>query len=55
MSDQIGYQVDLTPAQLKVGDSFVVRIRAHRGSSLAQVEATPAVRLADREPGAPTT
>ena len=42
-------------AQLKVGDRFVVRIRADRGSSLAQVEATPAARLADREPGAPTT
>ena len=45
----------ISPAQLKVGDRFVVRIRADRGSSLAQVEATPAARLADREPGAPTS
>jgi hypothetical protein len=45
----------ISPSQLKVGDRFVVRVRADRGSTLAQVEATPAVRLADREPGAPTT
>ena len=43
----------ITPSQLKVGDRFVVRIRADRGSTLAQVEATPANHLGDREPPAP--
>jgi hypothetical protein len=37
-------------SQLKVGDRFVVRVRAPRGSTLAQVEATDAVHLGDREP-----
>ena len=37
-------------AQLKVGDRIVVRIRADRGSTLAQVEATAAVHIGDREP-----
>jgi hypothetical protein len=37
-------------SQLKVGDRIVVRIRADRGSSLAQVESTPAVHIGDREP-----
>ena len=43
----------ISPSQLKVGDRFVVRIRADRGSTLAQVEATPANHLGDREPPAP--
>jgi hypothetical protein len=43
----------ITPSQLKVGDRFVVRIRADRGSTLAEVEATPANHLGDREPPAP--
>jgi hypothetical protein len=38
------------PSGLKVGDRFVVRIRADRGSTLAQVAATPARHLGDREP-----
>ena len=37
-------------SQLKVGDRIVVRIRAGKGSSLAQVESTPAVHVGDREP-----
>ncbi len=37
-------------AQLKVGDRVVVRIRAAKGSSLAQVEATAASHVGDREP-----
>ena len=37
-------------SQLKVGDRIVVRVRADRGSSLAQVESTPAVHIGDREP-----
>jgi hypothetical protein len=42
----------ISPGQLKVGDRFVVRVRADRGSTLAQVEATPAAHLGDREPPA---
>lgn len=37
-------------SQLKVGDRVVVRIRADRGSTLAQVESTPALHVGDREP-----
>jgi hypothetical protein len=40
----------ISAAQLKVGDRIVVRVRADRGSSLAQVESTPAVHVGDREP-----
>ena len=43
----------ISPSQLKVGDRFVVRVRADKDSTLAQVEATPAAHLGDREP--PTT
>ena len=39
-------------AQLKLGDRVVVRTRAARGSSLAQVEATAARHVGDREPAA---
>src|SRR5579871_756652 len=38
--------------QLKVGDEVVVRIRADKGSTLAQVESTAAVHVGDREPAA---
>jgi hypothetical protein len=37
-------------AQLKIGDTIVVRIRAKQGSTLAQVESTPAAHVNDREP-----
>ncbi len=37
-------------AGLKAGDRIVVRVRADRGSTLAEVEATAAKRVADREP-----
>jgi hypothetical protein len=37
-------------SQLEVGDRVVVRIRADQGSTLAQVESTPAVHVGDREP-----
>jgi len=37
-------------AQLKLGDTIVIRIRAPKGSNLAQVESTPAVHVGDREP-----
>jgi hypothetical protein len=40
----------ISASQLKVGDRIVVRVRADRGSSLAQVESTPAVHIGDREP-----
>jgi hypothetical protein len=35
---------------LKPGDRIVIRVRADRGATLAEVEATPAKRVADREP-----
>jgi hypothetical protein len=37
-------------SQLKTGDRIVVRVRADRGSSLAQVESAAAVHIGDREP-----
>lgn len=37
-------------AQLKLGDSVAIRIRADKSSTLAQVESTPAVHVGDREP-----
>jgi hypothetical protein len=40
----------ISPSQLKVGDTVAVRIRADRGSTLAQVESAPAVHVGDREP-----
>jgi hypothetical protein len=39
-------------AELEVGERIVVRVRADKGSTLAEVEATPAKRLAEREPPA---
>jgi hypothetical protein len=39
-------------SKLVVGDKIVVRIRAPKGSSLAQVEATAANHVGDREPAA---
>ena len=38
------------PSTLKPGDRIIVRVRAPKGSTLAQVESTPARRVADREP-----
>jgi hypothetical protein len=40
-------------SQLAVGDRISIRIRAPRGSSLAQVEATPAKKVAEHEPAPP--
>jgi hypothetical protein len=40
----------ISPSQLQLGDRIVVRVRADRGSTLAQVEATAANRLAEHEP-----
>jgi hypothetical protein len=40
----------IAPTQLQVGDRVTVRIRASRGSTLAQVAATPANRIAEHEP-----
>ena len=37
-------------SKLTIGDRIVVRIRADKGSSLAQVTSTPANKIADREP-----
>ena len=39
-------------SSLKAGDRIIVRIRAAGGSSLGEVEATAAKRVADREPKA---
>jgi hypothetical protein len=39
-------------SKLVVGDKIVVRIRAAKGSSLAQIEATAANHVGDREPAA---
>jgi len=39
-------------SQLKAGDRIVIRVRADRGATLAEVEATAAKRVADREPRA---
>ena len=38
--------------KLVVGDRIVIRIRAAKDSTLAQVEATPANHIGDREPAA---
>jgi hypothetical protein len=40
----------IDPSKLTIGDRIVVRIRADKGSSLAQVTSTPARKLAEREP-----
>jgi hypothetical protein len=40
----------ISASQLKVGDRIAVRVRADAGSSLAQVEATPAVHIGEHEP-----
>jgi len=39
-------------SKLVVGDKIVVRIRAEKGSTLAQIEATAANHVGDREPAA---
>ena len=45
----------IAASQLKAGDRITVRIRAQAGSSLAQVEASPARHVGDHEPGNPAT
>jgi hypothetical protein len=40
----------IDPTKLVVGDRIVVRIRAKAGSTLSQVESTPANHIGDREP-----
>ena len=40
----------IDPSGLHAGDRIVIRVRADRGSTLAQVEAAAARRVADREP-----
>lgn len=39
------------PSQLKAGDRITVRVHTSRAATLAQVEATPAARVGDHEPG----
>jgi hypothetical protein len=43
----------IDPSKLVIGDRIVVRIRAAKGSSLADVESTAANRIGDREPAQP--
>ena len=45
----------IAASQLKAGDRITVRIRAQAGSSLAQVESSPARHVGDHEPGNPAT
>jgi hypothetical protein len=45
----------IEPSQLKAGDRITVRVRAPRGSTLAQVETTAASHIGDHEPGQPET
>jgi hypothetical protein len=40
----------IAASDLQPGDHLTVRVRAARGSGLAQVEATPAARIAEHEP-----
>lgn len=40
----------IAASDLKVGDRIAVRVRADRGSSLGEVEASPAVHVGDHEP-----
>jgi hypothetical protein len=42
----------IDPAHLTVGDRIVVRIRAEKGSSLAEIQAKAATKVAEREPRA---
>ena len=37
-------------ADLKAGDKVAIHVRAQAGSTLGQVEATPAARVAEHEP-----
>jgi hypothetical protein len=43
----------IAPAVLQAGDRITVRVRAARGSTLTQVEATAAARIAQHEPSSP--
>ena len=40
----------IDPSQLKAGDRITIRVRAPKTATLAQVEATPANHIGDREP-----
>lgn len=48
---QHGVPSVIDASKLVAGDRITVRIRADKGSSLSQVEATPAVHVGDHEPG----
>ncbi len=43
----------ISPDQLTVGEKIVIRVRAARGSTLAQIEATPAKVVAAHEKASP--
>lgn len=44
----------ISASELTVGDHITVRIRADKGSTLAQVESTPAVHVGEHEPATTT-
>jgi hypothetical protein len=43
----------ISASGLKPGDRVTVRVRAPRGSTLAQIEATPARHVGEHEPASP--
>ncbi len=43
----------VSAAQLKAGDRITIRVRAKAGSTLAEVESTPARHVGDHEPAGP--
>ena len=45
----------ISPANVKKGDDVAVHVRAAAGSTLRQVEFTPAARVAEHEPATATT
>jgi hypothetical protein len=45
----------ISPQDLKVGDRITVHVRAARGSTLEQIESTPATRVGEHEPATTTS
>jgi FlaG/FlaF family flagellin (archaellin) len=43
---------EISLADVKAGDPVAIRVRADKGSTLPQVEATPATKVVEHEPGA---
>ena len=49
-----GVPTVVSESNLAAGDALTIRIRAPRGSSLAQVESTPAKHVGEHEPPSPS-